>query len=142
MPITYEIATDLNLLVYIFHGDCHADEYFALYHSIHKNDPRRVSGMNILMDIFSGSLDFNLESFQVSVSIMAENRARGLPRDRVAILTRSTSLTTARDALRLLGEGMPIDLEVFHTVQDAIIWLQLQDREKEAAEFLQYCREK
>lgn len=132
MPIRYEIHPELDFLLYVFEGNCTAEEYFELYHSIYLKDGRRHHGMKILVDIFNGTLDFDVNSMRTAKAIVAENKEKGHPRDRVAFLTRSSVLKNVQDAFLLLMGDLPMELEIFHNFQDAAQWLGFTGREQDA----------
>ncbi len=135
MPIHYDIYPDLDLLLYIFTGECTGRQYLDLYHSIYLNDERRHHGMKVLMDICNGGIDFDLESLKGAISIVADNKENGRPRDRVALLTRSSNINELTNTLATLADDLPLELEVFYNFQDAVRWLGLTETEKEAIEF-------
>ncbi len=136
MPIVYNINPELHLVVYVFRGYCTANEYFNLYHAIHQKDSRRHYGMKILMDVFNGSLDFDVEGMRIAKSIVVENKRNGHPRDRVAVLTKSSALMNVREAF-VLFIGEPMELEVFHNFHDAAQWLGFTEKEEQAERFWQ-----
>ncbi|MBK9211202.1 MAG: hypothetical protein IPL71_24125 [Anaerolineales bacterium] len=87
MPVRYAIQSGLDLLLYIFEGDCIAREYFDMYHSAYL-DERRHHGMKVFIDISRATLDFDTQSLREATAIVSENKAGGFPSDRVAILTK------------------------------------------------------
>ncbi|MCE9646899.1 MAG: hypothetical protein K8S20_12935 [Chloroflexi bacterium] len=137
MPIRYDIHPGFDLLLYIFEGECSAREYFDLYHSIYLKDSRRHHGMKILMDLTNAEFYFEAKNLHEATSIMANNKENGYPRDRVAILSKSSSMGLLANTLKVLGDNLPMDLELFHTIHEAVRWLGLADQEKEAIFFWQ-----
>lgn len=137
MAIRYEIDPGFDLLLYIFEGECSAREYFDLYHSIYLRDPRRHHGMKILMDLTSADFYFEPRDLHEATSIMEINKQNGHPRDHVAILSKSSGMGLLADTLKVLGDNVPMDLELFHTIHEAVRWLGLADQEKEAIFFWQ-----
>ena len=138
MPVRYAIQPDLDLLLYIFEGECIAREYFDMYHSIYL-DKRRHHGMKVLIDISKATLDFNTQNLREATAIVSENKAGGFPSDRVAILTKDSSMQFLKDTLVLLADGIPMYLEVFHYTHDAIHWLGLDDMKDEVMHFRETC---
>lgn len=138
MPVRYAIQSGLDLLLYIFEGDCIAREYFDMYHFAYL-DERRHHGMKVFIDISRATLDFDTQSLREATAIVSENKAGGFPSDRVAILTKDTSMRFLKDTLVLLADGIPMYLEVFHDIHDVIQWLGLGDMENEVMHFRETC---
>jgi len=135
MPIRYGIHPGFDFLLYVFEEECTAREYFDLYHSIYLNDNRRHHGMKILLDLFKGRLYFEVEDFREAMSLMTKNKEDGYPRDRVAFLSKSSSMKQITNTLELLANNIPLEMDVFNNFQDATKWLGLADQEKEAMFF-------
>ena len=134
MSIRYNIFPSLDLLLYVFEGDCAAKQYFDLYHEIHKQDARRHYGMKVLMDLSHGSIELENNSLSVAKQIIVNNRTDGRPRDRVAMLSTSSSLSKLKEAFVLIADDLPLELEVFHNIKDTIDWLGLSDHERQVLE--------
>lgn len=138
MPIRYDIHSGLDFLLYLFEGECSAREYFGLYHSIYLNDTRRHHGMKILMDLSNAEFYFESENLHEAIAIMAGNKEEGHPRDRVALLSKSnSSMGLIPKTLKVLGDHLPMDLDIFHNFYDAVRWLGLAEQEKEVLLFWQ-----
>jgi hypothetical protein len=137
MPIRYEIRPSLDFLLYVFEGECSAKEYFNLYHSIYHNDHRRHHGMKILMDLSNAEFYFEAEDLREAIAIMAGNKEEGHPRDRVALLSKSSTTGMLTDTLKLLGSNLPMELDIFHIFYDAARWLGFVEQENEAMLFWQ-----
>lgn len=137
MPIYYDIHPGFDLLVYRFEGECTAREYFDLYHSIYLNDDRRHHGMKILMDLTKAQFYFDVENLREATAIMTRNKENGHPRDRVALLAKSSSIKRITDTLELMADNLPMDLDVFYNFHDVIQWLGLAEQEEEA---MLFCR--
>ncbi|MBE0669116.1 MAG: hypothetical protein IH588_00880 [Anaerolineales bacterium] len=135
MPIRYDIHPGLDFLLYIFEGECSAREYFDLYHSIYLKDKRRHHGMKILMDLYKGKLYFEVEDLREARELMAKNKEEGHPRDRVAVLSKSSSMSQLTDTLKLIADNLPMELELFHNFHDSARWLGLAEHENEAMRF-------
>ncbi len=137
MPIRYDIDPALDFLLYVFEEECSAREYFDLYHSIYLNDTRRHHGMKILMDLTHAEFYFEVENLHEATAIMEDNRKNGHPRDRVALLSKSSNLELLTNTLKLLGDNLSMDLDIFHNFYDSARWLGLAEQEKEAISFWQ-----
>lgn len=137
MPIRYDIHPELDFLLYVFEGECSAEEYFGLYHSIHLKDNRRHHGMKILMDLSGAEFSFEVKNLHEAIAIIADNKENGHPRDRVALLSKSTSMGLLTDTLKLLGDNFPMELDIFYNFYDSAQWLGLAEQEKEAMSFWQ-----
>jgi hypothetical protein len=134
MPIRYVIQPDLDLLLYVFEGECTSKEYFEMYHFAYL-DGRRHHGMKVLVDLSRATLDFDTQGLREATMLMAENKAAEFPPDHLAMLTKGTSLRFLKETLELLADGIPIHLEIFHNVHDAIRWLGLAGMENETMRF-------
>lgn len=137
MPIRYDIHPGLDFLLYVFEGECSAREYFDLYHLVYLNDNRRHHGMKILIDLSKAEFYFEAENLREAIAIMAGNKEEGHPRDRVALLSKGSSMELLTNTLKLLGADLPMDLDIFHNSHDAIRWLGLAEQEKETLLFWQ-----
>ena len=135
MTINYAIQPELNLLVYEFIGLVTADEYFKMYYAIYQ-DKFRHHGMKIIIDIRRSELDFSAQNLKEAVDLMRANRENQYDPDHVAILSHSNTLQLFAETLKLLSNDMPVYLNLFHNLPDAIRWLGLEDRETEVIDFL------
>ena len=135
MPIFYEIYPESNFLLYILAGLCTADEYFNSYHSIYQKDERRHHGMKILMDAFNGDLDFEVKNLYQAIALIQENFQKGHPRDQVAFLTKNSGMINIKNTLFALGGSLPMELEIFHNLRDAMIWLGIPEMEEAVLTF-------
>ena len=138
MPIRYAIQPDLDLLLYVFNGECTARDYFKIYHSVYL-DELRHHGMKVLVDLSYATLDFDIQGMIEAKAIIEENKQAGFPPDHVALLTRGTSLRHLKAAFLSLTDNLPMYLEVFHTYHDAVRWLGLAEVETEAIHFWETC---
>lgn len=134
MPIRYAIQPDLDLLLYIFEGECAAAEYFDMYRFVYL-DKRRHHGMNVLMDLSKARLDFDTGNLWEARAIVVENNACGFPPDHVAILTNSTTMRCLKDALILMADNVTMYLDVFNNFNDAVYWLGLAEMKWEITHF-------
>jgi hypothetical protein len=138
MPIRYAIQPDLDLLLYIFEGECTGREYLDMYHSIYL-DKGRHHGMKVLMDLTNAALEFDTQNLTEATAIVVENKAGGFPPDHVAILTRGASMRFLKETLVVLADNVPMYLDVFNNIYDAVRWLGLAEIEKEAMHFREAC---
>ena len=123
MPIFYEIYPQRDFLLYVLMGLCTADDYFNTYHSIYQKDERRHHGMKVLLDAFNGDLDLEVKNLHQAIALMQENFQKRHPRDRVAYLTKNSGMVNIKNTLFALGGNLPMELEVFHNLADALLWL-------------------
>ena len=138
MPIRYAIQPDLDLLLYIFEGDCTGREYLDIYHSIYL-DKHRHHGMKVLMDLTNAALDFDTQDLTEATAIVVKNREGGFPPGHVAILSKGTTMRFLRDTLVFLADNVTMYLEVFNNVYDAVRWLGLTEMEKRTMNFREVC---
>ncbi|MFM8876070.1 MAG: hypothetical protein ACKOGC_08355 [Anaerolineae bacterium] len=137
MSIRYNIDPKLDFRVYIFEGECTAREYFDLYHVIYINDKRRHHGMKVILDITNGALNLDSGSLREAKQIIADNKAKGYPRDQLAILTTESGFNLLMKAFKILAEELPMDLDLFYNPKDAIDWLMPAEEQEPSIRFWQ-----
>jgi hypothetical protein len=59
-----------------------------------------------------------------------------------AFITNNRFFRTLGDVIQILADGIPLKMGIFHTIQDAIRWLELSEYEKEIFQIRDVLRKK
>jgi hypothetical protein len=128
MPIYYDIFSDLNLVIYVCIGTVTPVNFFKIADVV-TLDPRLKTEMKVIIDFFHANLEITVSDLKLAITKDKEAKQRGQKVGQTAVLTKSSALKYAGDALRLLSIDSITNFGIFHTEQDAIHWLKLPDKE-------------
>src|SRR5215212_4947062 len=136
MPIRYSISPELNMLMFICKGSVSAAEFFQMADRI-LGDSRRRTGFITIVDLFSAVEDFHLKDIYEAIRRMEKSSEGGLEPGSVVLLSRSTGIHVLSDTFNLLATKARFKMKAFHTMEDAIKWLNLLDLQQEIIQFRQ-----
>jgi hypothetical protein len=85
--------------------------------------------MKIIIDFFHADLETTVSDLNLAITKDKEAKQRGQRISQTAVLTKSSTLKYAGDALRLLSIDSVANFSIFHTEQDVIHWLGLSENE-------------
>jgi hypothetical protein len=136
MPIRYNINLELNMLMFICRGAVTGEEFFQTAEMIF-SDSRRKPGLITIIDFFSASEDFHLKDIYEAIKRMERSSERGFEPGPVVLLSRSTGIHVLSDTFNLLRGKARFKMKAFHTMEDAIRWLDLLDLQQEIIQYWQ-----
>ena len=136
MPIRYDISPELNILMLVCRRSVAAAEFFQTADMIF-SDSRLKPGFLTMIDLFSAVEDFHLKDIYEAIKRMESASKRGFAPGPVVLLSRSTGIHVLVDTFNLLGGKAHFKMRAFHTMVDAINWLELSDLQQEITQFWQ-----
>ena len=126
MPIRYSISPELNIVFLFGEGRMTDVEYVHAAQAVLK-DSAYKQGMIRIADLFSASEDFELRNIFSAIEYVEDNVKKGIAPDHTVLLSRSTGIHQIVQALKLLSTKVPLKLDVFDTLEDAIASLGLSE---------------
>ncbi len=135
MPVYYDIHPDLNLIIYVCLGTVNAVEFYRAADAA-TFDARLTDDMKIIIDLFSAQLDAFPSDLPLALRKKKQMDQEGRKLGQTAVITKSSGLKFMADALKLMSSPSPVTIDVFHNIQDALIWLGLLDIKEEVIQFL------
>jgi hypothetical protein len=135
MPVFYDIDPTLNLVIYVGSGTITPAEFFNTADMV-TVDRRLQDDMKIIIDFFSAKLELSSSDLRLALEKNRQMVHEGRKLGRTAVVTKSSNLKLLADALQLMSTN-PIQLGIFHNMQDALRWLGLSEMEKEAIRFVE-----
>ncbi len=136
MPVSYNISSELNIIIYICKGLVTGSDLFKTAGIIFK-DKRYKYGMVLLIDLLSATLDFELQDLRRVITETNATKEKGLEPEQIIILSRSTGIHLACKTLNLMSSKDAIKLSAFHTLEQALISLDLTMDQQEIIQFWQ-----
>lgn len=136
MPVSYNISAELNIIIYVCKGSVTGSELFQTAGVTFK-DKRYKYGMVLLIDLLSATLDFELQDLRRVITETDATKEKGLAPEQIIILSRSTGIHLTCKALNLLSSHGAIKLSAFHTLEEALIFLNFTSHQQEIIQFLQ-----
>ena len=136
MPISYNISSELNIIIYVCKGFVTGSDLFKTAGIIFK-DKRYKYGMLLLIDLLSATLDFELQDLRRVITETDATKEKGLAPEQIIILSRSTGIQLACKTLNLLSSQDAIKLSAFHTLEEALIFLHFTSHQQEYIQFWQ-----
>lgn len=122
MPAAYKIDPEIGLIFYLVTGPGTVLEVMQVEERS-RHDPARRTDMGILVDLTEADISLSLDDMK---SILGMNRKR-IAEEGVlmttAVIGRSKFMKVMADTLRMLGDSLPLKLEVFTVLPDAVGWL-------------------
>ncbi|MBE0682065.1 MAG: hypothetical protein IH589_09120 [Anaerolineales bacterium] len=134
MPVSYNISSELNIIIYICKGLVTGSDLFNTAGIIFK-DKRYKYGMVLLIDLLSATLDFELQDLRRVITETNATKEKGLEPEQIIILSRSTGIHLACKTLNLMSSKDAIKLSAFHTLEQALISLDLTMDQQEIIQF-------
>jgi len=122
--------------MFICKGSVSAAEFFQMADRI-LGDSRRRTGFITIVDLFSAVEDFHLKDIYEAIRRMEKSSEGGLEPGSVVLLSRSTGIHVLSDTFNLLATKARFKMKAFHTMEDAIKWLNLLDLQQEIIQFRQ-----
>jgi hypothetical protein len=136
MPVSYNISSELNIIIYVCEGYVTGSDLFKTAGIIFK-DNRYKYGMVLLIDLLSATLDFELEDLRRAITETNATKEKGLEPEQIIILSQSTGIHLTCKTLNLLSIKDAIKLSAFHTLEQAIISLDFTAHQQEIIQFWQ-----
>ncbi len=136
MPVSYNISSELNIIIYICKGLVTGSDLFETA-GITFKDKRYKYGMVLLIDLLSATLDFELQDLRRVITETNATKEKGLEPEQIIILSRSTGIHLACKTLNLMSSKDAIKLSAFHTLEQALISLDLTMDQQEIIQFWQ-----
>lgn len=134
MPVNYNISAELNIIVYVCKGLVSGSDLFKTAGVIFK-DERYKYGMVLLIDLFSATLDFELQDLRRVITETNATKEKGLAPEQIIILSQSTGIALACKTLNLLSSNDAMKLSAFHTLEHALISLDFTTHQQEIIQF-------
>ncbi|MEP7133875.1 MAG: hypothetical protein ABI904_02975 [Chloroflexota bacterium] len=134
MPISYNISSELKVVIYVCEGFVTGSDLFKTAGIIVK-DKRYRYGMLLLIDLLSASLDFELQDLRRIITETNATQENGLEPEQIILLSRNSGIYLACKTLDLLSINNAIKLNVFHTLEQALISLDLTTHQQEIIQF-------
>jgi hypothetical protein len=138
MPIRYTISPELNLVIYICRGEIRAADLFLASDKV-LIDPLRKEGMPAIYDLFYAVENIELKDLRHAVARLENAAEVGLTIGPRVLLTRSRGIHILVETMKLLPKKVPIQIDAFDTIQDAIAFLGLQYLQQEIIRFWKEC---
>jgi hypothetical protein len=136
MPVSYNISSELNIIIYVCKGLVTGSDLFKTAGVIFK-DKRYKYGMILLIDLLSATLDFELQDMRRVITETDVAKEKGLEPEQIIILSRSTGIDLACKALNLLSSKDAMKLSAFHTLEQALISSDFTTHQQEIIQFWQ-----
>ncbi len=136
MPVSYNISSELNIIIYICKELVTGSDLFKTA-GITFKDKRYKYGMVLLIDLLSATLDFELQDLRRVITETNATKEKGLEPEQIIILSRSTGIHLACKTLNLMSSKDAIKLSAFHTLEQALISLDLTMDQQEIIQFWQ-----
>jgi hypothetical protein len=134
MPVSYNISSELNIIIYVCKGLVTGSDLFQTAGLIFK-DKRYKYGMVLLIDLLSATLDFELQDMRRAITETDATKEKGLEPEQIIILSRSAGIDLACKTLNLLSSKDAMKLNAFHTLEQALISLDLTTQQQEIIQF-------
>jgi hypothetical protein len=136
MPVRYNISLELNIILYVCEGLVTGSDLFKTAGVIFQ-DKRYKYGMLLLIDLLSATLDFELHDLRRVITETNAIKEQGLEPEQIVILSRSPGIELACKTLNLLSSKDAMKLSAFHTLEQALISLDLTTHQQEIIQFWQ-----
>ena len=134
MPVSYNISSKLNIIIYVCEGFVSGSDLFKTAAIIFK-DKRYKYGMVLLIDLLSASLDFELKDMRRVIAETNATKEKGLEPQQIIILSQSTGIHLTCKTLNMMSIKEAIKLSAFHTLEQALISLDLTIHQQEITQF-------
>lgn len=139
MPIRYYINPELNLILFIGEGLVTGSDYFKTA-EIAFQDKLRKWGMVTIVDLLSCETDFELQDMRFAIEFTNNLSRKMLEPEQVIALTSSKAIRLITDSLKLMPSKVPIKLDLFSTIEELIVFLNISDRKQEFMIFYDQCK--
>jgi hypothetical protein len=136
MPVSYNISSELNIILYVCKGLVSGSDLFNTAGVIFK-DERYKYGMVLLIDLLSATVDFELQDLRRVITETEATKEKGLEPEQIIILSLSTGIHLACKTLNLLSSKDAMKLSAFHTLEQALISLDFTTHQQEIVQFWQ-----
>ena len=130
MGIRFAISKKFNLAFVLCEGEFTAQDYFRAMRALNKH-PSYRHGMLKIVDLFSGTEDFQLEDMRESLAYNQKLSEQGLPIDHTVLLSNSDGIKQVVETIKLLSHNVSIKFDVFPTLEEAIDVLGLSTQGQE-----------
>ena len=134
VSVRYFINPKLNMLLYIFEGIATASEFFEAA-GLAELDERRKWGMTTVLGLLEKELEFELPDLFYAVSYVNEQAKTGLEPEPLNIISNSKGIQLTVDAIKLFPGKVPLKIDVFYTIEEAIMALGLSEQRQEVIQF-------
>jgi hypothetical protein len=127
MPVTYDINTELDLIIYYCTGTITGADFFKTGDLV-ALDARFHDKMKIIIDCFQADFDVSVSDMHLAIAKNKEVKQRGQELGKTGVLTRSTSLNFLGEALKLISQDAPSNFAIFNNRPDVLCWLELPEQ--------------
>lgn len=128
MAILYKIVPDIKLIYYAAFDLCSGGDLLNAERNAF-NDPMRVPDMKIIVDTRYAELNVDLQEIRDLLSLNRQLVKDGHQPEKTVIISMNNFLNTFAEAIRLMGDGIPLQLSIFNHPKDALKWLELTEAE-------------
>jgi hypothetical protein len=93
--------------------------------------------MVLLIDLLSGTLDFELQDMRRVITETNATKEKGLEPEQIIILSQNRGVYLTCETLNLMSSNGAMKLSAFHTLEQALISLDLTMHQQEIIQFCQ-----
>jgi hypothetical protein len=134
MPILYDIAPQLNLVIYVCADSLTGLKFFETADRA-AADSRYSPKMKIIIDILHAEINTSVSDMHLAIEKNKQLKQNGHELGQAAVLTDSPGLNFLADSLRLMSSEAPKDFALFNNRKDIISWMGFLEHEKEINKF-------
>jgi len=134
MPIRYNISPQLHMVIYICRGLITVDEIFESADRVF-HDQRSTPGLTTILDLLSAVENIHLNDIYEIIKRIEKYAEKGLALGPIVILSRSNGIHLFVDTLKLLPSKVPLKINAYHTIEDAIVSLGLSELQEAVIQF-------
>lgn len=139
MSLCYKVSPELNMIFYVGKGSSTPSEFFALEKSAFLKHPRK-RGMITLVDALELSTSFDLDDIHHFIGNIDRMAKSGMEPGPYIMLTRDWGLHLLADAAKLIAGKVDLKARMYHTLEEAILTLELSDHKAEIIELWNECK--
>jgi hypothetical protein len=138
MPVRYDVNSKLNVVIYVCRGEISAADLFKATDLVYL-DPRRKPGLIFIYDLLFAVENLHLKDMYEIIEKLERAIELRLEVGPVVLLTRSKGLHIFVKTMKLLPKKVPIQIDAYYTIEDAIVALGLVDSQQEIIRFWREC---
>lgn len=128
MAVFYDIAPELNLLIYVVTDKLTGVGFFEAAAQVDQ-DERYTSDMKIIIDISDAEIETSVSDLHLAVKKNKELKSKEKKLGQTAVYTHSSSLIFLAEALRVLSPDAPTNFNIFNNEKEAVQWLGFEKTE-------------
>lgn len=138
MPIRYDINPEFNMVYVYCKGYITATQYFEAADRANA-DERHKANMARIVDFRLAETDFNKDDLNTIIERLTPKDSKSKP-DRIIILTRDKGMHLVVKTVNLMSIRADLNVFSFDTLEEAIDFLNLSDRQHEVDSFCEGVR--